>query len=117
MMAELRETTDQLLAWCASEFGPVEPVSECGKSHPGKPVVTRRLRLGSDYCYLKTHREASYWEAEVHGYEQWATAFGGHAPRLLAVREDEPQAIVVSALAGRSMENIHLSSAQQQAAW
>jgi len=117
MTAAANSTVDQLLEWCATELGPVEPVSDCGKSHPGEPVVTHRLRLGSGYCYLKTHRHASYWEAEVHGYEEWATAFGSHAPRLLAVREDEPRALVVSALDGKSMEDVPLDPFQERAVW
>lgn len=117
MTSVVSSTTEQLLAWCASELGPVEPVQDCGKSHPGVPVVTRRLRSGSDYCYLKTHRDTSCWEAEVHAYEQWAAAFGDFAPRLLAVREDEPRAIVVSSLPGTCLEDVELTELQEQAVW
>lgn len=116
-MAEPDHNLDRLLAWCAAELGPVEPVADCGKSHPGQPAIAQKLRLDSDYCYLKTHRAPGFWEAEVHGYEQWAAAFGSHAPHLLAVREEEPLALVVSALPGQCLENVHLPPAQEQRVW
>jgi len=117
MTADIDNTMDQLVAWCASELGPVELITQCGKSHPGESVLMRRLRSGSGECYLKTHERTSDWEAEVHAYEQWTAAFGTHVPRLLAVREDEPRAIVVSALDGKCLEDIKLTPSQERAAW
>jgi len=112
-----RNTLDQLLAWCASEFGSVTEASDHSKSHPGKPSGTHRLRIDSGYCYLKTHRGPAYWEAEVHAYDQWASVFGDSAPRLLAVREEEPRAIVISELAGECLDRVELSAPQERTVW
>ena len=117
MTAEVNNTFGQLLAWCASELGPVEVTWDRSKSHPGEPGVVCRLRTGAGHCYLKTHRDACYWEAEVHAYEQWAAAFGDFAPRLLAVREEKPRALVVSELAGKCLEHVQLTALQERAVW
>ncbi|KKL82820.1 hypothetical protein LCGC14_1980960 [marine sediment metagenome] len=117
MTAEVTNGFEHLLAWCVSELGPVEEASDHSKSHTGDPVVTCRLRAASGYCYLKTHRDPSYWEAEVHAYEQWSVAFGDFAPRLLAVRGQEPLALVVSELAGECLENVQLPPPQERAVW
>jgi len=98
-------------------LGPVELASDHTKSHPGELASTWRLRTASGCCYLKTHRGASYWEAEVHAYEQWASAFGSFAPELLAVRDKEPRALIVSELSGTCLEDAQLSVHQERAVW
>lgn len=108
---------EELLKWCASVLGPVEVASDHSKSHPGELAATWRLRMGSGCCYLKTHRAPSYWEAEVHAYERWTSAFGCFAPRLLAVREEEPRALVVAELPGKCLEDTQLPVAQKRAVW
>lgn len=110
-------TQDALLTWCASVLGPVELASDCSKSHPGGLASTWRLRSAAGYCYLKTHRGPSYWGTEVHAYEQWASAFGCFAPKLLAVRNEEPRALVVSELPGKCLENLQLLVPQERAVW
>jgi len=108
---------EKLLKWCTSVLGPCETVSDHSQSHPGDLSATCRLRTASGYCYAKTHRGRSYWESEIHAYEQWASAFGDFAPRLLAVRDEEPLALVVSELPGKSLEEAQLSVPQERAAW
>ena len=117
MMTENVPILDQLLAWCRQALGPVEPADDYRKSHPGAPVVTQRLRLGARDCFLKTHRHPQFWEAEVHAYENWATAFGRSAPELLAVRDEAPRAIVVSALPGTVAQDLSLTLQQERALW
>jgi Ser/Thr protein kinase RdoA (MazF antagonist) len=63
------------------------------------------------------HRDSSHWESEVHGYEQWAHAFGDFAPKLIAVRNEEPLALIISELPGKILEEIQLSPSQQQSVW
>lgn len=109
----------EVLDWCASELGPVEIVSDTTRQHAGLRAAAHRLRTSSGDCYVKTHRVRSQWESEVHAYEQWAPALGDLAPRLLAVRAEEPLALVISELPGTVLEEIQstLSREQERAAW
>jgi Ser/Thr protein kinase RdoA (MazF antagonist) len=63
------------------------------------------------------HRDPEHWQNEVHAYERWAPAFGEHAPRLIAVREQEPLALLIRELPGELMEHAQLTIPQQRAAW
>jgi len=107
----------EVLSWCASELGPIEVVSDSSRKHAGLRAAAHRLRISSGGCYVKTHRDRSHWENEVHAYEQWAPAFGDFAPRLLAVRSEEPLALVISELPGKVMEEVQLTSSQARTAW
>jgi len=107
----------EALAWCRSVLGPVEVLADCSKEHGGHASGTWRLRTNDGHCYLKVHQTPSTWRNEVHAYERWARAFGERAPRLLAVRDVEPLALIVSELPGRTVEGRPLSSAQERAIW
>ena len=109
--------TDEALDWCTSVLGPVEVVSDQSKAHGGHESSTRRLRAPAGFCYLKVHQTRSHWHNEVHAYERWAGTFGDLAPRLLAVREAEPLALVVSELPGQIVEHARLSPSQERAVW
>jgi aminoglycoside phosphotransferase len=113
-----RETSmDKAVAWCASVLGPVEVMTDHSKAHGGHESWTRRLLASMGFCYLKVHRTRSHWNNEVHAYERWARAFGDSAPRLLAVRDEEPLALVISELPGQVVEHAGLPSAQERAVW
>ncbi len=108
---------DEALEWCSSLLGPVEMMSDHSKTHGGHESSTCRLSTPIGYCFLKVHQSLSHWHNEVHGYEQWAGAFGDYAPRLLAVRDKAPLALVISELPGQIVEHTLLSRAQEQAVW
>ena len=105
----------EILDWCTSVVGPCEVVSGDTRFH-GRAMVCR-LQTSSDHYYVKIHRQKHWWEKEVHGYEQWAPAFGGFAPELLAVHEEDPLALIVSELPGRIMEEVQLPLQQELMAW
>ena len=105
----------EILGWCASVVGPCEVVSGDMRFH-GRTTVCR-LQTSSGGCYVKAYLEKSFWEAEVHGYEQWAPAFGGFFPELLAVRESEPLALLVSELPGKIMEQVQLPAERERMVW
>lgn len=108
---------EELPAWCASVLGPVEVVSDQSRAHPGDRASTCRLRTpGGDY-YVKLHRDLAHWNQEAHGYEQWASSFGEFAPRLIAMRDEAPLAVLVSALPGTILEEVQLEASQEQAVW
>jgi aminoglycoside phosphotransferase len=108
---------DKALEWCASVLGPVEVATDHTKEHGGHKSSTLRLLTAAGPCYLKVHHTRAHWENEVHAYEHWAAAFGHRAPRLLAVRDVEPLALLLGELPGRIVEDADLSPAQQHAAW
>jgi aminoglycoside phosphotransferase len=108
---------DKILDWCTSVLGPVEVVSDHSKAHGGHESSTYRLSSSMGFCYLKVPRSRSHWHNEVHAHERWAGAFGDLAPRLLAVREAEPLALVISELPGRIVESAQLSPSQERAVW
>ena len=109
--------TEELLEWCAEALGAIQVVADSSREHPGQRSAAHRLSYGAGFCYVKTHRDPLHWHNEVHGYEQWAAAFGEFAPRLLAVRDKEPLALIVSELPGRILDDLRLSPAQEQALW
>ena len=113
------ENIIQALAWCASVLGPIQVAADGNRSreHAGRRAAVQRLRTASGGCYLKTHRDRSHWQNEVHAYEQWATAFGDFAPRLLAVHAEDPLALVIGELPGNILEEVQLTPTQTQAVW
>lgn len=107
----------ELLDWCRDVLGPIEVVADHSRSHPDRVSGTWSLRARASCHFVRAHRNRPFWETEVHAYERWASAFGDRAPKLLAVREEEPLAIVISGLPGRAMKEAELTASQQRAAW
>jgi aminoglycoside phosphotransferase len=108
---------DEALDWCTSVLGPIEVMADHSKTHGGHESSTCRLRASVGFCYLKVHRTPSHWHNEVHAYEHWVGAFSDLAPRLLAVRDKEPLALVVSELSGQIVEEARLPPAHERAIW
>ena len=117
MKKVLKNLMDQALHWCSSVLGPVEVMSDASKTHGGHESSTCRLRTPAGFCYLKVHQTPSHWNNEIYAYERWACAFGDFAPRLLAVRDEEPLALITSELPGQIVEDARLSPAQERAVW
>lgn len=93
-------------------------LSEHGHVHGEAQVWRLRRARDNGPVYLKSHRQAGKWEGEVHAYEcGWASSFGDYAPRLLAAREEEPRAVLLTELPGAPMEQATLSLQQESAAW
>jgi aminoglycoside phosphotransferase len=108
---------DEALEWCTSVLGPVEVMSDHSKAHGGHDSSTCRLHAPIGFCYLKVHQTQSHWNNEVHAYERWACSFGDFAPRLLAVRDEEPLALIIGELPGQIVENAQLSPSKERAVW
>ena len=117
MKSDAKNQIRDALQWCASILGPVEIAADDTRQHPGKRAGSLRLRASPGFYYLKMHHDPAHWASEVHAYERWAPAFGSYAPRLLAVRAEEPLALVISALPGKVLEETPLSAPQERAAW
>ena len=117
MISASQNDMDQVLIWCASVLGSVKVMSDTSKNHGGHESSVRRLRTNVGFCYLKVHNSPSHWHNEVHAYERWTGAFGAHAPKLLAVRDIEPLALVISELPGQILEGMRLPPSQERAIW
>jgi 8-oxo-dGTP diphosphatase len=106
--------------WCTALFGPLRLKKESSREHPGQRASIFHLQIPSvtgGKAVLKLHRNRTHWECEVHAYEQWAGAFGVSAPNLLAVREEEPLALVISEIPGKVLEEVELSVSRQGDVW
>ena len=106
-----------ILRWCTLVLGPCEFVSDPSREHPGLRASIYRLRTPAGNCCVKLHRDPMHWESEVHAYEHWAPAFGAFAPRLLAVRAEEPLALIISELPGEVLEDAQVSPSAETEIW
>ncbi len=106
---------EDVLSWCKGALGPYRLLSGDARFHGRTSVLALEAR--KERYYVKIYRERSDWEVEAHGYLHWAPAFEGRAPRLIALREEDPPALVVSALPGRPMAEVRLTPDQERAVW
>lgn len=105
------------LDWCTATLGPVAVIADHSKEHGGHESSTCHLHTSNGDYYLKVHQTPAHWHNEVHAYEQWAGAFGDFAPRLVAVHDQAPRALIVSKLPGQIVEHAALSRSQERAVW
>ena len=110
-------TLDPVLDWCGQKFGPIKLLSDHTRHHPGDRTAALRIETSDGICYVKIHRTPDRWAQEVHGYEAWAPAFGEFAPRLLAVRDEAPLALVVSAIEGKPLDEVNLPTEKEKSVW
>jgi aminoglycoside phosphotransferase len=103
--------------WCEQVLGPCEWLDDVTREHAGERASVLRLRAASGEYVLKRHRDMQHWHSEVHAYENWAAACGGDAARLVAVRDEEPRALLITALPGRPIEGRAFAPAVERAAW
>jgi len=115
------EENAALMRWCEEVLGRVEVLDDATREHAGERASVLRLRAKagapSGEFVLKRHRDEQHWHSEVHAYENWAAACGEDAPRLIAVRDEAPRALLITALPGRPVEGRALASAAERAVW
>ncbi|MBC8143747.1 MAG: hypothetical protein H7Y38_20140, partial [Armatimonadetes bacterium] len=110
------ELSETLVSWCVSVIGAFTLVSDCSHPHGESQVWQLKATTGETY-YLKAHRRSGKRDREVWAYRHVVPDFQEFAPRLVAIREELPQALLLSALPGEPMECIALTHNKQQAAW
>ena len=108
---------DTVLNWCDTFIGPIKLLTDSTRSHPGDRTSTLRIEASPGIGYIKIHCSEAGWAQEVHGYEQWASAFGDFAPQLFCVRDEAPLAFAASSLPGKVLEEVELSPVQERAVW
>lgn len=101
--------------WCRAQLGAYQIVSTHDWPH-GESRVWQITASGERY-FIKNHRRVGKWQREVFAYENWVPHLADDAPRLVAVRDEEPYTLLLTALDGRCMEDVPLSDAQRAAAW
>lgn len=104
-----------VIAWCKRALGPCEVLSDEARIHGRTAVLAIQGRKAR--YYVKVYRDRFDWEVEAYAYVHWAPAFGERAPRLVAVREEDPPALAVDALDGIPMAKVHLSPEKERAVW
>ena len=108
---------DLVLDWCGRTIGTIELLSDHTRHHPGDRTATLRVGSAQGIRYIKIHRTRDRWAQEVHGYEKWAPFFGAYAPKLLAVLDEGPLALVVSAIEGKPLDEVDLTPEKETAVW
>ncbi len=106
-----------LMRWCEEVLGRIEVLDDATREHAGNRASVLRLRTADGDYVLKRHRDGQHWHSEVHAYENWAAACGESAPRLVAVRDEEPNALLITALPGRPIEGRVLAPQAERAVW
>ncbi|MEM7131923.1 MAG: aminoglycoside phosphotransferase family protein [Chloroflexota bacterium] len=110
------QTNHELLAWCESVIGSFSVLSGDVGAHDRSSVCRLQTSQGLHY-FLKIHHDPMYWSCEVHGYEAWAGAFGENCPQLIAVYTEQPLALIISEIPGKSMNQVTLTASQERDAW
>lgn len=80
----------------------------------GESQIWEVNNAAGERTYLKSHRQHKKFQQELHAYQNWCPALAGRVPQLLAVREEEPNALLLSALPGTPLENLQLDSAAEE---
>ncbi len=105
------------MRWCEEVLGRIEVLADATREHAGDRASVLRLRATDGDYILKRHRDGQHWHSEVHVYENWAAACGEDAPRLVAIHEREPRALLITALPGRPIEGRSLTPQVERNVW
>lgn len=80
----------------------------------GESQIWEASNAAGERAYLKSHRQHKKFKQELHAYRNWCPALAGRVPQLLAVREEEPYALLLSALPGTPLENLQVDSVSEE---
>jgi Ser/Thr protein kinase RdoA (MazF antagonist) len=106
----MNNPTASLLAICRRLLDPDAQAVVLHPGHNGTAVLRAKTAAGE--VIVKVHRSPERHRQEVDAYQHWAPVLRGRAPQLLAVNDDPP-AIVVTALNGHSLASICLNPSQE----
>lgn len=116
-MELFKNKTTKAIDWCSSLLGTTKVLSDHSKVHGGHESSIYRIHTATGHYYLKLHESKAHWGNEVHAYEHWTQAFGNLAPRLIAVNDKDPFALIVSVVSGQIVEGMQLSPSKEQGIW
>lgn len=102
--------TDQLLDICRCLVDRTARAVTSYPGHDGTEVLQAATRQG--LVIVKAHRSPHRHWQEVHAYQNWTSALGEHAPRLLATCDDPP-AVVLGAIDGETLSESGLDRAAE----
>lgn len=106
----MNDPVAELLAICRRLVDPNAQPITVHAGHNGTAVLRATTATGE--VVIKRHRGPDRHRQEVHAYQHWVPAMQGRAPRLLAVNDDPP-AIVATALPGQILAEARLAPAQE----
>lgn len=106
----MNDSAAELLAICQRLVAPdAKPITV----HPGhNGTVALRASTAAGEVVVKRHRGLDRHRQEVHAYRHWVPALHGRAPQLLAVN-DNPPAIVITAMPSRPLAEARLTPKQE----
>jgi len=108
--AAVTDPAEALLTICRRLVGTDARPVAVHQGHDGTVVL--RAATASGEVIVKLNRGLDRHRQEVHAYRHWTSALRGRAPRLLASTENPP-AIVVTALPGRTLAEADLNPQQE----
>lgn len=80
----------------------------------GESQIWEANNTAGKRAFLKSHRQHKKFQQELYAYRNWCPALTGRVPQLLAVREEAPHALLLSALPGTPLENQQLERASEE---
>lgn len=101
---------EPLLGLCRQLVDPDAQPITLHPGHNGTAALRAVTTVGE--VIVKLHRGADRHQQEVHAYQHWTPALGDGAPRLVAVNDD-PAAIIVTAVPGRPLAETPLSPTRE----
>lgn len=106
----MNDPAAELLAICRRLVDPDAKPITVHPGHNGTAVLRATTAAGE--VIVKRHRGPDRHRQEIHAYQHWVPALHGRAPQLLAVN-DNPPAIVITAMPGRPLAEAGLAPEQE----
>lgn len=103
----------EAMAWVEEQVGPCRVLSRFAHDHGYSQLW--RLSAGNEHVWLKMHAYPHKWAGEVHALSQWGPGLG-QTPGLIAWRR-EPNAVLLSEVAGDPAESLVLSQKAEERMW
>ncbi len=111
MLDSLPDT--ETLDWVRETVGPFELLSQFEHSHGYSKLW--RLEAANEFFWVKMHAHPHKWAGEVHALTKWAPSVG-LAPDLVAFKDD-PRAVILSEVRGRSAEEVQYEDGAEEKMW
>lgn len=103
------EPAPVLLDLCRATLGSITGTRFVGWDH-GESLIWEVSSAARERSFMKAHRQEVKFRQELHAYRRYGLALSGSVPKLLAQREQEPWALLLSALPGVPLETLQLDT-------
>jgi tRNA A-37 threonylcarbamoyl transferase component Bud32 len=106
----MNDSVPELLSLCRRLLDPKARAVSVHAGHNGTVILRAMTAVGE--VIVKQHRGLDRHRQELHAYRCWTPVLGVRAPQLLAC-DDDPPAIVVTALQGSLLADTRLTPAEE----